>query len=175
MTTQQRTILTLVRRVMLYSLIGSMLCLTGCRKETRNTFQAALADSTPSGYVLIEQGQLDKSGYAILGDSTHPKSKVAFILFAECHDDSYQGPDKAIPAWASVLRITYALDNGQPSDVNFNPDGQGRLHPVVPVKDIFEKWAPQWYKFSTAEGIPFTDHDKSGFERAVELSSETFH
>ncbi len=172
MTMQEKTILTLVRRVMLYSFIASVLCLTGCRKETRNTFQAALSGAAPSGYVVIEQGQLDKSGYAILGDSMHPKSNVAFILFAECHDDSYQGSDKTIPVWASVLRITYTLDNGQPSDVNFHPDGQGRLHPVVPVKDIFEKWAPQWYKFSTAEGIPFTDSDKSNFERGVGYFSQ---
>lgn len=172
--TQQRAISIFLRRGMLCSILGSVCFLAGCHKETRNTFQAALAESTQSGYIVIEQSHADKSGYAVMSDSIHPKSKVAVILFAECHDDSYTGSHAAIPIWANVLEITYTLNNGSPSDVNFKP-GKAQLHPVLPVKDIFEKWAPQWYQFSSAEGVRFTDDDKRGFGRAVTLLSQSQH
>jgi hypothetical protein len=147
------------------TLTTALLTSLGCKAsgsegpKTRISFNSALEKCAKDGFVVIEQSKSGDTGYAIVGDSTPPKNKIAFALFAICHDDFYLGVDKETPVWASVIRLNFNIENNALTGTEIVFD-RG-LQPSKSVMNIFKIWESKWNDYLRAGKMSFSDEGKS--------------
>jgi hypothetical protein len=157
------------------TLTTAFLTCSGCNPSgsqgptTRISFDAALDKCAKDGFLVIEQSKSGDSGYAILGDSTPPKSKIAFVLLAICHDDFYLGTDKETPVWASVIRFDFNIENNVLARIQIGFD-RG-MQPKKSIMDIFKIWESKWKGYLRAGNISFSDEGRSQMYAMVQAIS----
>jgi hypothetical protein len=155
----------LIKVLLTLTLTTTLLASLGCKApgsegpKTRVSFNSALEKCAKDGFVVIEQSKSGDTGYAIVGDSTPPKNKIAFVLLAICHDDFYLGVDKETPVWASVIRLNFNIENNALTGTEIVFD-RG-LQPNKSIMNTFKIWESKWNDYLRAGKMSFSDEGKS--------------
>jgi hypothetical protein len=164
-----------INALLTLTLTTALLTSLGCKAsgsegpKTRISFDSALEKCAKDGFVVIEQSKSGDTGYAILGDSTPPKNKIAFALFAICHDDFYLGADKETPVWACVIRFNFNIENNTLTTIDIAFD-RG-LRPDKPIMDTFKIWEPKWNEYLRGGKISLSDDGKTQMNAVLQAIS----
>ncbi len=127
--------------------------MSGC-SDTRNSFGDALRQCETDGYIVIERGKSDLSGYAILGNGKPPHSTLAFAVFAVCHDKFSLAPDKDMGIWASVGIYEYDLKGNALAFRGINKLASGGTA-------ISAKWQLKWEAYLRAKNLVLSQEEKA--------------